>query len=253
MNSVPISLIIITILFGSAMVAMFAARFLPDHHLSPETRSVVSVSVAVVGTLSALVVGLLISTANSSFIAKTQEITDISADLIGLDRLARRYGPEAGDVRVLLRHYTAAKLHDLFPENSDQAADVENISTVSVLEELQDKILALTPADDRQRWLQAQSLQLTTAIAAARWQLAEQTVRGTPRPLLLLPMFWFSIVFASFGLFAPRNIITIITIFLCAMGVGSAIRMTTELQTPFSGLARVSNTPLLHALEIMDR
>ncbi len=130
---------------------------------------------------------------------------------------------------------------------------MENLSTVSLLEEVQDRILALTPANDRQRWLQAQALQLTTAIAAARWQLAQENVGGTPRPLLLLVMFWFSIVFASFGLFAPRNVITIVTIFLCAIGVGSAIRMTTELQTPFSGLVRVSDAPLLHVLEIIGR
>jgi hypothetical protein len=251
MNSVPISIIVIVILFGSALVTMFAARFLPDRHLTPETKNVVSVSVAVVGTLSALVVGLLISTANTAFIAKAQRITDISADLISLDRLARRYGPEAQDFRVLLRHYTAIKLHDLFPEDSDVAADVEDISTVSLMEELQDKLLALIPADDRQRWLRVQSLQITTSILADRWQLAEENVRGTPRPLLLLVMFWFSVIFASFGLFAPRNIVTIVTIFLCAIGVGSAVRMTTELQTPFGGVVRASNTPLLHALEVI--
>ncbi len=110
MTSVPISLIIFVILFGSALAAMFVARLLPDHHLSPETRTVVSVSVAVVGTLSALVVGLLISTANTAFIAKTRQVTDISADLIGLDRLALRYGPDTSDVRTLLRRYTVAKL-----------------------------------------------------------------------------------------------------------------------------------------------
>jgi hypothetical protein len=121
MNSVPISAIIITILFGSALITMFVVRFLPGHHLSPETKSVISVSMAVIGTLSALVVGLLISTANSSFIAKAQEIADISADVISLDRLMQRFGTEAQDGRVLLRHYTAAELQDLFPENSDQA------------------------------------------------------------------------------------------------------------------------------------
>ena len=52
-GSVPIGVIIDVILFGSALLAMAAARFLPEHHFSPETKSVVSVSVAVVGTLSA--------------------------------------------------------------------------------------------------------------------------------------------------------------------------------------------------------
>jgi hypothetical protein len=252
MNSISISALIITILFGSAMVTMFVARFLPDHHLSLETKSVVSVSVAVVGTLSALVVGLLISTANSSFTAKGQEIADISADVISLDRLMQRYGPEAQDGRVLLRHYTAAKLQDLFPENSNQPPDLENIATVTMLEELQNKILTFIPANDRQTWLKAQSLQLTAAIMAARWQLAQGNT-STPKLLLLLVLLWFVIIFASFGLFAPRNVTAIVAILLCSFGVGSAIRIITELQEPFGGLIRVSSTPLTYALEVIGR
>ena len=101
-GSIPIGVIIVAILFGSALLSMGAARFLPEHHLTPETKSVVSVSVAVVGTLSALVVGLLISNSNTSFTAKSQEVTQISADVINLDRMLRRYGPAAQDIRVLL-------------------------------------------------------------------------------------------------------------------------------------------------------
>ena len=114
-GSVPIGVIIDVILFGSALLAMAAARFLPEQHLSPETKGVVSVSVAVVGTLSALVVGLLISNSNTSFTAKSQEVTQILADVINLDRMLRRYGPAAQDIRVLLRRYTAAERQDLFP------------------------------------------------------------------------------------------------------------------------------------------
>ncbi len=103
MNSVPIGVISVAILFGSALLTTVAARFLSDYHLGSETKNVVSVSMAVVGTLSAPVVGLLISTVNASFTAKTQEIGQISTDVIGLDRVLRRYGPEAQDARVLLR------------------------------------------------------------------------------------------------------------------------------------------------------
>ena len=92
---IPIGLIIDAILFGSALLAMAGARFLPEHHLDAETKSVVSVSAAVVGTLSALVVGLLISNSSASYTAKSQEVTQISANVISLDRMLRRYGPEA--------------------------------------------------------------------------------------------------------------------------------------------------------------
>ncbi len=186
-GSVPIGVIIDAILFGTAVLTMAAARFLPEHHLSPETKGIVSVSVAVVGTLSALVVGLLISNSSASFTAKSQEVTQISADVINL-------------------------------------------------------------------WLQPQALELIGTMMAARSQLGqEESASGIPLPVLLLVMFWFIIIFASFGLFAPRNMTAIAMIFLCAVGIGTAIRMTTELQTPFGGLIRISSRPLTQALDVISR
>jgi len=247
------SAIVIAILFGSTLLGMLAARLLPEHHLSPATQSVVSVSMAVVGTLSALVLGLLISAANTSFTTKTQEVKQISADIILLDRLLWRYGPETQDLRVLLHRYTAAKLQDLFPEDPTQPPNLANETTVSLLEELQNKILALTPAGATQQWLQAQALQLTSRMEETRWLLVQESAIRTPLLLMVVMLFWFTIIFASFGLFAPRNMTAIAVILLCSIGVGSAIRVTTDLQTPFEGLIRISGAPLADALEATNR
>jgi hypothetical protein len=251
---VPIGMIIDAILFGSALLAITAARFLPEHHLSPETKGVVTVSAAIVGTLSALVVGLLISTSSASFTAKSQQVTQVSANVIILDRMLRRYGPDAQDIRILLRQYTEAQRVDWFPTNSDQTPDLENGTTNTILEKMQDKILALNPTNTTQRWLQPQALVLLGGIMAARWQLGQaESASGIPMPLLLLVMFWFIIIFVSFGLFAPRNLTAIAMLLLCAVGIGSAIRMTTELQEPFVGLIRISSTPLTQALKVISR
>ena len=154
---------------------------------------------------------------------------------------------------MLLRRYAAAKLQDLFPENSNQAPDLENDATISMLEELQNKVLALVPTNDTQRWLQAQALQVTATAMASRWELGQENLSKSPLPLLVLVMFWFVVLFVSFGLFAPRNTTAIAAIFLCSVGVGSAIRMMTELQTPFHGFIHISSTPMTHALEIISR
>ena len=250
---VPIGVIIVAILFGSAMVAMAVSRFLPTDHLNSETKSVVSVSAAVVGTMSALVVGLLISSSNASFTSTTQQVTQISADALDLDRMLRRYGPEAQDMRVLLRRYTAARLEELFPKDTDRSPDLEGVTSLAMLEELQDKILALNPSNPIQRWLQPAAEQLIDKMTMAPWQLGQANLNKTPLPLLVLVMFWFVVIFASFGLFAPRNITAIVMIFFSAAAIGSAIRMTTELQRPFEGAARVSSVPLTQALDVMGR
>src|ERR1043166_7261845 len=97
MQHLVIGLISFVAIFGGVLIGRFAARRLPGHHLSAETQSAVTVSVAVIGTLSALVLGLMISAANSSFSARSDEVRELSLQLIRMDRNLRRYGPEGNE------------------------------------------------------------------------------------------------------------------------------------------------------------
>ena len=133
MNPETIGLASLVVVFGAALLGIFAARALPEHHLGDQTRSAVSMSVAVVGTLSALVVGLMISTASSSFSTRSHEVTTISVDLIRIDRLLQRYGPEADQARAKLRAYAAAKTEELFPARGDPPQTDEATVAMHVL------------------------------------------------------------------------------------------------------------------------
>ena len=163
MSPVIIGFVSLVVIFGAALFGIFAARALPQHHLSDQTRAAVSVSVAVVGTLAALVIGLMISTASSSFSARSNEVTTISVDLIRMDRMMRRYGPEADDARAKLRAYVTAKAQELFPTAGNPPQTDE--ATAALLETLQDAILSLTPTDEVHRWLRSQTLMLSDGLA----------------------------------------------------------------------------------------
>jgi hypothetical protein len=244
-----ISLVVLVIVFCSALLGMLVSRILPQNHLTDQTKSVVTGSMGVVGTLTALVLGLLIAAAASSFYTKNQEVVLIAADVIRLDRQLRRYGPEAEGVRDLLRRYTAMKIQDLFPEGTTKLPGLENPRTVALLEELQGRVVAFDASNPNQRWLQSQALQLVSAIAGARWLLAEQSTIGIAIPLLVLVVFWLSLLFLSFGLFAPRNATAILALFLCALAVAGAIEMTQDLNAPFRGIIRISSKPMKDALD----
>ncbi len=238
-------------IFGGALLGVFAARILPEHHLTSETRTAVSVSVAVVGTLSALVIGLMISTASTSFTARSRELTEISVDLIRMERMLHRYGLEAESARAKLRTYAVAKMQELFPTAREPAESDE--VTLEMLEGIQDAILSLSPADERHTWLRSQALALSGDLAQARWLLVHQTGSNIPLPFLILLIFWLTIVFASFGLFAPRNGMAITALCLCSIAVSGGITMILELDTPLTGLVRISDEPMRHALtEIMQ-
>jgi hypothetical protein len=246
MTPSAIGLIAFVAIFGGAVLGLSAARALPEHHFSAETRTAVSVSVAIVGTLSALVIGLMISTASNSFSARSGEVTEISVDLIRMERLLRRYGPEAGDARAKLGTYATAKAQELFPAAGKPSQTGE--ATVGMLETLQDAILSLAPTDEMHRWLRTEALTLSDELSRARWLLVQQAGSSFPLPFLILLIFWLTIVFASIGLFAPRNGTAIAALCLCSMAVSGGITMILELDSSFSGLVRISDEPMRHAL-----
>src|SRR4029077_18569086 len=98
-----LALIVWVMVFEAALVGLAVGARLPDRHRTDESRSVVSVSMAMVGTLTALVLGLLLSNASISFRTQKQLLTLIATDLMRTDRFLRTYGPEANDARAVLR------------------------------------------------------------------------------------------------------------------------------------------------------
>ena len=72
---------------------------------------------AVVATVSALVLGLLISNANTKFSVLEGEVTALSAEILRLDQILRQYGPDTNVARETLRQYAEQKTADLFPDD----------------------------------------------------------------------------------------------------------------------------------------
>jgi len=192
MINIIIGLIAFAAIFGGVLVGRFAAGRLPGHHLSNETQSAVTVSVAVIGTLSALVLGLMITSANSSFSARSGEVRELSLQLIRMDRNLRRYGPEADDARATLREWASAKTQQLFPEKGQPHPSSEE--TIALLERVQDQILLLNPKDERQKYLRTLCATLSSTLIQARWSLEQRTGHSTPVPFLVLLIFWLAIV-----------------------------------------------------------
>ena len=246
-----IGLISFVAIFGGVLIGRLAARRLPGHHLSGETQSVVTVSVAVIGTLSALVLGLMITAANSSFSARADEVRELSLQLIRMDRNLRRYGPEADDARAKARKWAIAKSQQLFPEKGQPSPSSE--TAIVLLEKVQDAVLALTPKDERQKYLRTLCVTLSSTLIQARWSLEQRRGYSIPVPFLVLLVFWLSIVFASFGLFAPANPTALITLFLCSLAVSGGIVLIEELDNPLSGLIHIPADPMRKALVEITR
>jgi len=246
MIHVVIGLISFAAIFGGALIGLFVRRRLPGHHLSSETQSVVTVSVAVIGTLSALVLGLMISAANSSFSKRSDEVRELSLQVIRVERNLRRYGPEADDARANMRAWAAIKLEQLSPKKGQSAPSPQK--AIETLESVQDALLALTPKNERQTYLRTLCLTLSSNLIHERWALEQSAGHSIPVPFLILLIFWLAIVFASFGLFAPTNATTIVALFLCSVAVSGGIYLIEELDNPLSGLIKVPFDAMRKAL-----
>src|SRR5262249_21672909 len=127
------------IIVGTAAGGELRKR-LPKDHLTDETKNLVSVSAAVVATISALVLGLLISNANTRFTQLGGEVTGLSAQILRLDHILRRYGAEAEPARNLLLQYAEHKADDLFP-NSSTDVRLNNAATYELLQRAEDMLL----------------------------------------------------------------------------------------------------------------
>ena len=253
LNSAQIAFFILCVVFSSAVLGMRISRRLPDHHLSAEAKATVSVSIAVVGTMTALVIGFLISNANSAFNARNATVSLLSSNIGQLDVLLRRYGPETAPIRDVLQRFTVMKLDDLFADKADGKRNVDSPATAGMFDDVEDRILALRPGDDRQKWLSGEALRLAAGVRAARSLLVQQNVNSLPLPFVGVVVLWLIVVYGSFGLFAPRNATTVIALFFSILAVAMAFKLILDLDNPFDRGIRLTPPPIRMSSEPLRR
>jgi hypothetical protein len=226
------------------MLGMLVARFLPDHHAHPESRESVKQGLALITTLSALVLALLVAGAKGTYDAQQSAVRQLAGDVLLLDRLLALYGPETKESRELLLHAAAATVGRLWPGDNSRPADLTPGEARADFEAFYLNVAGLAPQNDAQRSLKARALDVTTSLAQTRFRLFAQKDSSIPIPFLVVLVFWLMILFAGWGLFAARNA-TVVTMFIvCALSVSCALFLILELDRPFEGLLRVSSSPL---------
>jgi hypothetical protein len=254
MSSLSMSAIVFGCIFGGTLLGMLLRAVLPEHHLSGETKDVVKLGMGLIGTMSALVLGLLVASAKSSFDAQGNGIATLAGKVMYMDRLLARFGPEAADVRQTLHDSVADLIARTWPDTSSGAGRSRpSESTEGRYEALFEKLQALSPKTDAQKSLKDGALKVATDVAEARWLLLAQRSNSVSLPFLVVMACWLGIVFASFSLFAPSNATVVATLLLCALVVASTIFLILELERPFDGMIRVSSEPLQRALAQLGR
>jgi hypothetical protein len=248
MSPFAIGLISAASIFGGALLGMGLQRLLPGHHLSKELQELVKLSAGSIATLTALVLGLLVSSAKSSFDATNTGIVQGSAKFILLDRTLARCGPETKAVREQLKRSLAAGIEKVWPTEKTGVPALTAFERANGLELVQNKLREVTPQNDAQRRDLAQAQQMVSDLNQTRWLLIEQAQSPLPLPLLLILVFWLVLLFVSFGLFAPRNATAFTVLLVGACAISAAIFLVLELNHPLDGVIKVTNAPMRNAL-----
>ena len=246
MSEITLGWIVFACAFGGVLLGMVLRAALPEHHLSTDSKDVVKLGMGLLATMAALVLSLLIASAKSSYDTQRSELTQLSSNVILLDRVMAHYGPETKDARDLLRHTVARVLERMWSKDGSRPAPLEPAAAGE--KRLYDKIQSLSPRNDAQRSLRAEALRISTELGRTRWLLFEEAGGTIPVPFLVMLIFWVAVIFISYGLFAPPNATVIATLFVCALSVSGAIFLILELDRPFAGLIQLSSAPLRSAL-----
>jgi hypothetical protein len=248
MNDLLISLLVFALIFGGALVGTVVRPLLSEQHLQPDSRDVVKMTTGLIGTLAALVLGLLIASAKGTYDQKTSQVRQMTATIILLDDLLAQYGPEAVHLRNLLRQGIQPLADRIWHEGEAPTGRLVRFESTAEASAFQNELERLSPANDTQRSLQSRAIQAFTEIAQTRLRLFTQTGGSIPVPFLIILVFWLSAIFVSFTLFAPTNLIVMTSLFVGALSFAGAIFLVMELGAPFTGLMGVSSATLRGAL-----
>ena len=123
MNSMAISLITFALVFGGALLGMSVRAALPKDHLTAESKDAVKVGMGLVATMAALVLGLLVASAKAAYDAQSTEVTEMSANIVVLDRVLAHYAPETNEARDLLRGAVARVIAVMWPKGGTRPSD----------------------------------------------------------------------------------------------------------------------------------
>jgi len=249
MNATVVSSMVFVIVFSGALAGMAIRRALPEDHLGSDAKDVVKLATGLVVTMSALVLGMLVSSAKSSYDTRKNEVALMSSQVISIERLLATYGPETREIREEFRMLVEAGIDRIWPSQASRQSELRPTeSSQTYYSGLQ----LLTPKTDAQTAAKAEAISMSVSLRQTRWLLfleAEQS--SVPLPLLVILIAWLTSIFVSFGLFAPPNPTVTVTLLIGALAVSAAIFIIMEMYTPFSGVLQISPTPIREALSQM--
>lgn len=248
MSPIQFAALAFTCIIASAVGGALLRARLPEAHVSGDSKDVIKLSIALVATMSALVLALLFASTRTSFERTSGLVSRMTADIVELDRVLKHYGPDAESIRAALRAEIQPIIDSIWRDEAvarGAKLDESKAPEEEVLFMLQD----LQPATSKQRALQTRAIQISTDLQQTQLALFAQPTDSISNTFLIVLIVWLMFIFGIFSMTAPPNPTLFIVIAMCILSASAAFYLILELGLPFGGLMQLSNEPLRNALK----
>ena len=235
----------VSIAVGGALGMLVRIR-LPQAQLT-ESKEVIRLGAGLMGTVAALVLGLMIASAKNSFDSQIANVRQLAANIILLDELLEQYGPETNEARAMIRRAAAITVQRVWRENTG-ADRAETFSPSAAATQFFLTVESLSPKNDLQRSIKPRILEVATDLARTRLLMFVHVDNPIPAPLLVIMILWLTVIFASFTLFSDANAVVATASLIYALAVSSALFLIVDMSEPFTGLMKIPSEPLKHVL-----
>jgi hypothetical protein len=253
LSPIAIASIVFICVFSGAVIGMMLRIRVPDHHLDGDSKDIVKLVLGLIGTMSALVLGLLIASAKGTYDTQSDYVTQLSADVLEIDGFLLKYGPESKETRELFRKAVIEGIERIWPKDGTDAANLKPPVGKGTNDAFYDSVQNLSPQTDAQHFAKDQALQIYVSGYRTRVLMYARRGGSISLPFLVVLVSWLVLLFVGFGLLTRINGTIIAALLVGALSVAGAIFLVLELDEPYEGLMRISSSPLQSALVLMDQ
>ncbi|MCS0458932.1 MULTISPECIES: DUF4239 domain-containing protein [Rhizobium] len=246
-----VAVVVFALLMTASIGTMLTYSKLPVHHRQDETNTVVRLVANIFVVMTSLVFGLMINSSKNTFAEIDKNVHAFATQIILLDRTLRTYGLEANETRKRLENYVENALSN--PVRAPDPLVKSDRTSELALNAVGDSLALITPTNPGHVVLWNDARQQYQRIVEQRWIIVEQSEGVIPRPLITMLTAWLTLIFASFGYRAPRNVIVVLMFFISALLISLSIFVVLDMDVPFAGWIEISDTPLRRALAELQR